>query len=116
LFMRSILIECDDLDEALRRSLRYAPVGSHRDALGQALRTRIPLPRPGEQLGGRLTPSGRELEILRYLATRLSNREIAAELFISLNTLKTHVRSLYRRLGVTSRSHAVAAGRARGFV
>jgi LuxR family maltose regulon positive regulatory protein len=63
-----------------------------------------------------LLPSSRELEILRYLATGLSNREIAAELYISLNTMKTHVRSLYRRLGVSSRSQAVAAGRARGFL
>lgn len=61
-------------------------------------------------------PSTRELEILRYLSTGLSNREIAAELYISLNTMKTHVRSLYRRLGVSSRSQAVAAGRARGLL
>jgi LuxR family maltose regulon positive regulatory protein len=61
-------------------------------------------------------PSSRELEILRYLSTGLSNREIAAELYISLNTMKTHVRSLYRRLGVSSRSQAVAAGRARGLL
>ena len=61
-------------------------------------------------------PSSRELEILRYLSTGLSNREIAAALYISLNTMKTHVRSLYRRLGVSSRSQAVAAGRARGLL
>jgi LuxR family maltose regulon positive regulatory protein len=44
------------------------------------------------------------------------NREIAADLYISLSTLKTHVRSLYRKLDVASRSAAVAAGRARGLL
>jgi len=116
LFMRSLLIESEVLGDALLRALRPAPSGSHRDQLGQRLRTRVPLPRTGDCAGGPHSPSRRELEILRYLATRLSNREIAAELFISLNTMKTHVRSLYRRLGVSSRSQAVVAGRARGLL
>jgi LuxR family maltose regulon positive regulatory protein len=49
----------------------------------------------------------RERTVLGYLATRLSNREIASELYVSLNTLKTHLRSLYRKLGVESRAAAV---------
>ncbi|WP_162942310.1 LuxR C-terminal-related transcriptional regulator [Desertimonas flava] len=52
-----------------------------------------------------------ELVVLRHLSTRLSNREIADALFISINTLKTHVKSVYRKLDVTSRSEAVSAGR-----
>lgn len=116
LFMRSLLIESEVLGDAPLRALRRAPTGSHRDQLGQRLRTRVPLPKPGDHAGGPHSPSSRELEILRYLATRRSNREIAAELFISLNTMKTHARSLYRRLGVSSRSQAVATGRAHGLV
>ena len=49
----------------------------------------------------------RERTVLRYLPSRLSNREIAAELYVSLNTLKTHVGSTYRKLGVDSRAAAV---------
>ena len=51
--------------------------------------------------------SERELEVLRYLPSRLSNAEIASRLFVSLNTLKTHLKAIYRKLGVSSRSEAV---------
>lgn len=51
--------------------------------------------------------SRRELEIVRYLPTPLSSAEIAGQLYISLNTLKTHLRSVYRKLGVTGRREAV---------
>jgi LuxR family maltose regulon positive regulatory protein len=51
--------------------------------------------------------SERELEVLRYLPSRLSNAEIAVRLFVSVNTLKTHLKAIYRKLGVTSRSGAV---------
>ena len=44
----------------------------------------------------------RELRILRYLPTMLSNAEIGAELFVSLNTVKTHLRSIYRKLDAGS--------------
>jgi LuxR family maltose regulon positive regulatory protein len=51
--------------------------------------------------------SERELGIIRYLPTRLSTVEIAAQLYISRNTLKTHLRSIYRKLGVSGRDEAV---------
>lgn len=50
--------------------------------------------------------SERELEVVRYLPTPLSSAEIASQLFISMNTLKTHLRSIYRKLQVGSRSEA----------
>jgi LuxR family transcriptional regulator, maltose regulon positive regulatory protein len=49
----------------------------------------------------------RELTVLRYLPTRLSNREIASELYVSMNTLKSHLRSTYSKLGVESRAAAI---------
>jgi LuxR family maltose regulon positive regulatory protein len=52
-------------------------------------------------------PSDGELAVLRYLASDLSAREIGARLHLSLNTVKTHTRELYRKLGVHSRSEAV---------
>jgi LuxR family maltose regulon positive regulatory protein len=52
--------------------------------------------------------SERELTVLRHLATGRSEREIAAELFLSFNTVHSHVKSLYRKLGVSSRAEAIA--------
>jgi LuxR family maltose regulon positive regulatory protein len=53
----------------------------------------------------------RELDVLRYLPSRLTMREIADELFVSVNTLKYHLRMIYRKLGVTSRSEAAERAR-----
>ncbi len=56
--------------------------------------------------------SPREQAVLRYLPTMMSNREIAGELFVSGNTVKTHLKSIYRKLGVTRRRDAVERARA----
>jgi LuxR family maltose regulon positive regulatory protein len=55
--------------------------------------------------------SERELAVLRVLASDLSQREIGAELYISVNTVKFHIRNIFRKLGVSSRAEAVARGR-----
>jgi LuxR family maltose regulon positive regulatory protein len=52
--------------------------------------------------------SERELEVLRYLRTRLSKAEIASQLFVSENTIRTHAKSIYRKLGASDRRHAVS--------
>jgi LuxR family maltose regulon positive regulatory protein len=52
-------------------------------------------------------PSPAELAVLRLLATDLTQREIGSELFLSMNTVKTHTRNLYGKLGVSSREEAV---------
>ena len=53
----------------------------------------------------------RELAILRYLPTIMSNREIARQLYVSVNTVKTHLKQIYRKLGVASRRDAIARAR-----
>jgi LuxR family maltose regulon positive regulatory protein len=58
------------------------------------------------------TMTERELTVLRYLPTMLSNREIAAEMYFSVNTVKTHLKSIYRKLDVTRRRDAVERARA----
>lgn len=58
--------------------------------------------------------TGRELSVLRLLPSRLTPREIAAELYLSLNTIKSHTRSIYRKLGVQSRHEAIEAARSLG--
>jgi LuxR family transcriptional regulator, maltose regulon positive regulatory protein len=61
-------------------------------------------------------PSAAELAVLRCLATGHSRREIGARLYISLNTVKTHTRELYRKLGATSAADAVARAEALGLL
>jgi LuxR family transcriptional regulator, maltose regulon positive regulatory protein len=51
--------------------------------------------------------SERELDVLAYLPGRLRNQEIAADMFVSVNTVKTHLASIYRKLGVTERNQAI---------
>lgn len=60
--------------------------------------------------------SERELSVLRYLPSRLSNREIGAELYVSLNTVKSHVKTIYRKLGVDGRDEAVRRARQLGLI
>ena len=55
--------------------------------------------------------TARELEVLHYLPRHLSNEEIARNLCVSQNTLKTHLRSIYRKLGADSRFEAVVHAR-----
>jgi LuxR family maltose regulon positive regulatory protein len=56
--------------------------------------------------------SPREITVLQYLPSRLTDTEIAAALYISANTLKTHKRNVYRKLNVTTRRQAVDIARA----
>ncbi len=55
--------------------------------------------------------SDRETEVLRLIAADLSNQEIADTLFVSVNTVKTHVKRLYGKLHVNSRLQAVERAR-----
>ena len=57
-----------------------------------------------------------EIRVLRYLPTNLSIPEIANELYVSPNTVKTHIRHLYAKLGTHRRGEAVARARALGLL
>jgi NarL family two-component system response regulator LiaR len=61
-----------------------------------------------------LTP--RELEILEHIASGMSTREIAAALFVSENTVKTHASRLFDKLNARRRTQAVQAGRRLGLI
>jgi len=60
--------------------------------------------------------SDREQAILRYLPTMMSNQEIAGELYVSVNTVKTHLKAIYRTLDAADRPHAVERGRQLGLM
>lgn len=67
-----------------------------------------------QQPEGALTP--REAEILELLAGGLSNRELGRKLYVSETTIKTHLLHIYRKLGVETRSAAIAEASRRGWV
>ena len=72
---------------------------------------------PGPRQTGLVEPlTARELEVLRLLASGRSNAELAAELFVEQSTVKTHLIHLYSKLGVHSRTQAVAHARALGLL
>jgi len=81
--------------------------------LGEA---RPPAPAPAGPTwpGEPLTDS--ETRVLRYLPTHLGAPQIAAELYLSANTVKTHLRHLYRKLGAHTREEAVQRARATGLL
>ena len=75
-------------------------------------------PKPPDRRSVRLLErlSDSEARVLCYLPTNLSAPEIAAELFVSVNTVRTHQRHLYEKLGAHSRSEAVEHARALGLL
>ncbi len=83
------------LDRLLRAFGRHLTGQSHRIIAGS----------PTEQL------SQRELEVLRLLAAGHSNAEVATTLVIGLNTVKTHLKHIYGKLGARNRTHAIAYAR-----
>lgn len=83
------------------------------DLLGELSR---PEPPPGEPAWPAEPLTESETRILPYLATHLSTREIAVELCVSANTVKTHVQHLYQKLGAHSRHEAVHRARAVGLL
>jgi DNA-binding NarL/FixJ family response regulator len=104
-----------------------APVGAAVSALAsRTLRpatSSVPLQR-GDAAGGpaaevprrRVDLTERELQVLRGMADGKSNAEIGRELFVSEDTVKTHARRLFRKLGARDRAHAVASAFRAGLV
>jgi len=97
-----------DLDRA-QRAIAEFPDPGRLPALAATLEREIAIAR--SSVGQRRSieqPSPAELAVLRGLAAGLTRREIGDQLYISLNTVKTHVRELYRKLGASSQAEAVA--------
>lgn len=98
LWLRSVL-RCDqDLARQYLRLLQPLRIGV---GPGPGSET----PDPGPVLSRQL--SDRELEVLQHLAQMRTSEEIATEMYVSINTVKTHLKSIYRKLAVTRRGDAV---------
>jgi ATP/maltotriose-dependent transcriptional regulator MalT len=93
---------------------RFADPGALPALLEQAERTLASPARRRVEAAAPLTE--RELAVLRLLSTRLSNREIGRELYVSINTVRSHVHALYRKLEAASREEAVARARELGLL
>lgn len=74
-----------------------------------------PLPEQTERVADGAGLSPREIEALALIAQGLANKEIADKLFLTTNTLKSHIRQAYRKIGVSSRAQAVAWAIQHGF-
>jgi LuxR family transcriptional regulator, maltose regulon positive regulatory protein len=93
---------------------RFADPGMLPALLEQTVRALGSAPRRRVEVAASL--SERELAVLRLLPTRLSNREIGHQLYVSVNTVRTHVQAIYRKLEVTTRAQAVANARQLGLL
>ena len=114
-------MDCGDRDGAAERLARAAPLadglgaGPLREQIGSlARRARLGLP-AAEQLPGLLGLTARETQVLRLVAAGCTNRDIAAELFISAKTASVHVSNILAKLGAGSRTEAAAIAHRAGF-
>jgi LuxR family transcriptional regulator, maltose regulon positive regulatory protein len=82
---------------------------SYLDELLDASAESVPTPAPPPALIDRLTR--REQTVLRYLPSLMTYEEIALDLYVSSNTVKTHVNGIFRKLGVSGRRQAVRRAR-----
>jgi DNA-binding NarL/FixJ family response regulator len=94
----SMSVHAGELVRSIELAAAGEPIGEHEDRMGT--------------LAGLST---REVEVLALITQGLSNKEIAAKLVVSVNTLKSHIRQAYRKIDVTTRSQAVSWAITHGF-
>ena len=97
----------------LQRSLRHNPAFVT-DLLNRFDQAEHPAESEKALVASNLTD--REREVLQAIVAGLSNKEIESSLFISKNTVRTHIKNLYSKLAVTSRTQAVAVAREKGLL
>ncbi len=126
---RVILISINETAEDVRRALEagvrgYVPKSCEQDAIVEAIRSvasgknYLP-PHVARRLAERNATVGlsnREVEVLRLVAKGKANKEIAAQLSLSSDTVKTHITHLMRKLGAADRAHAVTLAIEQGFL
>jgi DNA-binding NarL/FixJ family response regulator len=124
-----VVLTTYDGDEDIYRAIKagakaYLLKDTARDALVETVRrvhageTYLP-PQLAAKLAERVSGqalSPREIEVLQRMAVGKSNKEIGSELFISEGTVKTHIKSIFGKLDVVSRTEAVATATRRGLI
>jgi two-component system NarL family response regulator len=124
-----VVLTTYDGDEDIYRAIKagakaYLLKDTARDALVETVRrvhageTYLP-PQLAAKLAERVSGealSPREIDVLQRMAVGKSNKEIGAELFISEGTVKTHIKSIFSKLDVVSRTEAVATANRRGLI
>lgn len=108
---RGYVLKSSSGEELLAAIRRVAHGGEHYDAVVVHALMREEGRRRG---GGPL--SDRELEVLRLVASGLTNKEVAASLYLSAETVKAHLETIFRKLGATDRTHAVAVALREGLL
>ena len=115
-WLRSAVEHDPDLAHAYRQFLEQPPAHG-RARVAAHHRGRTSSAQPGSAAGEQDAPvvvenlSNRELEVLQYVSQLLGTAEIAAEMYVSVNTVKSHLKSIFRKLGVASRNDAVRTAR-----
>ena len=105
----------EELIEAIRQVMTGEPV-LHPKIMKKVLnRLRSPVEEQATQTAGEVL-SDRETEVLRLAAQGMSNMEIADSLTLSVRTVQTHLRSIFNKLGVGSRSEAIVYGLKKGWL
>jgi LuxR family maltose regulon positive regulatory protein len=103
--------------ELLRRAGSQGIAPNYVASLLAAWNAQPPAATPAARLQPLIEPlSERELEVLRLIADGLSNAEIASRLVVTVGTVKAHTSNLYGKLGVNTRTRAVARARALGLL
>lgn len=100
------------LSRYMDHSRRFEAVAARRSSSGNG--EVIPFSGPLREL--EQEPTTREIEVLQLISEGLVNREIGQRLFLSEETVKSHVRHLLAKLQARSRAHAVAVGYRRGLI
>jgi DNA-binding NarL/FixJ family response regulator len=109
------------LDRYLGHARRFEQAAARRQAAAASPKAQTTTGAEIIQLAGKsrqlqIDPTARELEVLQLIADGMANREVGTKLFLSEETVKSHVRHLLAKLQARSRAHAVAVGLRRGLI
>jgi LuxR family maltose regulon positive regulatory protein len=104
------------MTQLLRSMPTPAPLKNYVDALLHVADSARPPSPAAVRMRANSFLTSREMEVLRLLSSRLTSREMAETLFISMNTLKSHMKNVYVKLHVNSRAEAVSAADARNLL